>query len=85
MLKIYDHSRAIDILYLDFQKAFDKVPHKRLMMKVRSLGILGKIADWIEDWLAGRKQRVVIIGSSSGWKNITSGVSAGSNTFYHIY
>ena len=56
MFSIYDKSRAVDILYLDFRKAFDKVPHKRLMVKVRSLGIIDKVGDWIEDWLSDRMQ-----------------------------
>ena len=60
MFSLYDKSRAIDILYLDFQKAFDKVPHKRLMAKVRGYGIIDEVGNWIEDWLTGRKQRVVI-------------------------
>ena len=55
MFSIYDKSRAVDILYLDFRKAFDKVPHKRLMAKVRSLGIIDEVGDWIEDWLSDRK------------------------------
>ena len=72
MFSLYDESKAVDILYLDFQKAFDKVPHKRLMAKVRSLGIIDEVADWIEDWLTGRKQRVVINGSCSSYRDVTS-------------
>ncbi len=43
--------RNLIFIYLDFKKAFDTVPHKKLMIKVRALGIGGTIADWIENWL----------------------------------
>ncbi len=62
MLLYHDSYRALDIIYLDFQKAFDTVPHKRLMVKVRALGIRENIAGWIENWLKNRRQRVVING-----------------------
>ena len=51
----YDETKAVDIIYLDFQKAFDKVPYKRLLKKLESDGIAGKIPKWFEDWLSKRK------------------------------
>ena len=78
MLQDFDRNRAIDILYLDFQKAFDKVPHKRLMSKVRALGITGAVSNWIEAWLKDRRQRVAINGASSNWIPVLSGVPQGS-------
>jgi ribonuclease P/MRP protein subunit RPP40 len=68
-----DQGLPIDVIYLDFQKAFDKVPHKRLMLKVKSLGITGIVFDWIKDWLQDREQRVMLLGSSSKWIKVTSG------------
>ena len=73
MFGAYDRSGSVDVIYLDFQKAFDKVPHRRLMAKVRALGIVGKVADWIEAWLSGRRQRVVVGGTPSEWSPVTSG------------
>jgi len=73
-----DQGYPIDVIYLDFQKAFDKVPHGRLMLKVKSFGIVGRIYDWISDWLEGREQRVVLLGKSSKWTKVISGVPQGS-------
>ena len=53
-----DQGYPIDVIYLDFQKAFDKVPHKRLMMKIDALDITGEVFKWIEDRLKDREQRV---------------------------
>jgi len=65
-------------VFLDFAKAFDKVPHKRLILKMHSHGIRGKILDWITEWLKGRKQKVGIRGVLSDWVEVLSGVPQGS-------
>ena len=59
---------------MDFQKAFDKVPHERLMLKVNAHGIQGDAARWIRNWLAGYHQWVCINQSHSNWAPVTSGV-----------
>ena len=50
-----DKGDAVDVLYLDFQKAFDKVPHCRLIRKLEAIRIRGKLLKWIENWLKNRK------------------------------
>ena len=74
----YDECKAVDLIYLDFQKAFDKVPHERLVLKVASLGIRGNLQHWIRSWLSGRRQRVCIGQACSEWVPVTSGVPQGS-------
>jgi hypothetical protein len=73
-----DQGYPIDVIYLDFQKAFDKVLHKRLMLKLRALGIVDEIYCWIEDWLKDREQRVILLGANSDWIGVKSGVPQGS-------
>ncbi|XP_047139088.1 uncharacterized protein LOC124814999 [Hydra vulgaris] len=69
---------SADIIYTDFAKAFDKVPHKRLLHKLKAYGIHKKLLLWIKMWLKIRKQRVVLGEQVSEWKNVTSGVPQGS-------
>jgi ribonucleases P/MRP protein subunit RPP40 len=76
--KLFDESKSVDIVYLDLSKAFDKVPFKRLLFAVKKLGVNGKILQWLENWLTGRKQRVVLNGKFSDWLEVLSGIPQGS-------
>ena len=76
--KWIDVGSPVDIIYLDFQKTFDKVPHQRLLLKLKAHGIGDSITDWIEQWLTDRRQRVVVDGEVSNWKSVLSGVPQGS-------
>jgi len=55
-----DCGYPVDIIYFDFQKAFDKVPHRRLLTKLDAHGIVGNILMWIENWLSNKKQQVIL-------------------------
>jgi len=73
-----DEGKNVDLIYLDFSKAFDKVPFRRLFEKLKSHGIGGSILNWVENWLSNRRQRVCVNGEYSGWADVTSGVPQGS-------
>ena len=73
-----DKKEWVDVIYLDFKKAFDSVPHVRLLRKLEALGVRGEILRWIREWLRNRKQRVTLEGVESEWENVISGVPQGS-------
>jgi len=73
-----DHGKPVDVIYLDFQKAFHKLPHVRLLHKLAAHGISGNILNWIGEWLNERQQRVVLNGNVSAWLYVISGVPEGS-------
>jgi ribonucleases P/MRP protein subunit RPP40 len=73
-----DNGDAVDVVYLDFSKAFDKILHAKLIKKLKAHGITGKVLNWIESWLKERKQRVFICGEMSEEEDVTSSVPQGS-------
>ena len=70
--------KVVDSIYLDFQKAFDTVPHRRLMRKLKAYGISGAVLEWIREYLKDRTQVVVVNGEKSFEAPVTSGIPQGT-------
>ena len=73
-----DQGDIVDVILLDFQKAFDKVPKKMLLQKLSAYGVRGKVLEWIADFLSDRKMRIMLRSEYSKWFYVISGVPQGS-------
>ena len=73
-----DKGLDFDVIYLDFKKAFDSVPHERLLIKLKSYGITGNLFNWVKDFLSGRSQYVKVENEFSKTMKVTSGIPQGS-------
>ncbi len=73
-----DRGKQIDVIYLDMSKAFDKVSHKRLLLRLRDFGFTGNILSWFGSYLQDRRQQTKILGATSSPSPVTSGVPQGS-------
>ena len=78
LTKLLADKESFDLLLLDFAKAFDKVAHKRLNLKLSGYGICGKLLAWLKAFLSGRKQRVILGEFVSEWVKVNSSVIQGS-------
>lgn len=76
--KSRNSSTPTDVVFLDLAKAFDSVPHERLLLKLKCSGIDECLLNWLRHFLVGRKQRVVVRGSYSDWSCVTSGTPQGT-------
>ena len=87
--KWVDDGSPVDVVYLDFQKAFDKVPHQRLFLKLKAHGIGNDVINWIEKWLTHRRQRVIVDGKifklEICYEWGTTGISVRPYTVFNIY
>jgi len=76
--KTLDKGASYDVILVDFQKAFDKVPFDGMLAKAKAHGINGELLKWLENWTISRKQRVVLNGAESDWADVLSSVVQGS-------
>ena len=75
---VLNASGQVDVVYLDFSKAFDSVNHQLLIHKLQSFGINGNLLSWFNSYLNNIIQRVVLDGHTSEWLPVLSGVPQGS-------
>ena len=73
-IDMIEKGQSIDIIYTDFAKAFDKVPHQRLLRKMKDIGIVGNVLNWVRSFLTGRNQRVRVENESSNSVPVKSGI-----------
>jgi len=73
-----DYGGQVDVIYTDFAKAFNTVPHRRLLFKLKTYNINMELLTWITDFLCNRKQCVVLNGEHSSWFKVLSGIPQGS-------
>ena len=76
--KILDAKSQVDLVILDFSKAFDTVPHQRLLCKLKNIGINNSLLEWIKIFLTTRHQKVLLDGETSTESQVTSGVPQGT-------
>ena len=78
ILEKLEYNKNVDVIYLDFAKAFDKVDHGVLLHKIKQMGIAGKLGMWLHSFLIDREQCVAVGGAVSQPSAVMSGVPQGS-------
>ena len=73
-----NEKQQVEAVLIDFSKAFDKVPHQRLLLKLQYYGVRGNLLKWVEDFLSARTQEVVTNGTKSTHSPVSSGVPQGT-------